>query len=385
MSMPIRLPNIHRVSGFCAENALAGQPVKVLVKAALTSDDPIFHTYMEEVGRLLFGPARLIQDAILHFFAVYHVGDTADLYVNDQVTTIAEVRAKRSVKAGDLVNLGDIADVRRVRFPSIPLAPTDGVLYVGKIGWKFLLYFDLRTGPLDVDAMERELGGHYRRMTFEHVYRSIESGAQFDAMLADGWFPFVEIVGREYREIAKAYADRFNFDGRIQNVCAAFARERLLRISERWWGTPVFSSKRRILEAGIEGFLAGTDAGNVQCIKTLLTEVEGILRAVYAADTGKTEGVRTPTLTRHVRDREVVRSGDGASLLLPDAFHRYLTEVVFPTFSVAQGDVTMSRNTAGHGVAPPEEYTRSRALQAILAIDQLWFYVAASDDPPAAQ
>jgi hypothetical protein len=384
--MPIHLEKVRRVTGFAATNSLSGQPARILMKAALTSEEPMFHLIMESIGDTFFGRAKVLPDAVLCFVLVFHAGDTADLYVNQDVNYLAEVRAKRNAKAGEVVYLNDIADIRRIKLVGIPLVPSDGVLFCAKVGWKFLLYFDLKEEPRDFDAFERELAGHYRRMTFEHVYKSIETASQFEQMLNDGWFPFVEIIGREYREIARAYADRFNFDGRIAGACGAFTHDRLAVVTARWWSSPHFAAKRRILEAGIEAYLANTPSGDVQCVKTMVTEIEGLLRFAYAADTGKTEHVKTPELTQHVRDRELRRSGDGMSLLLPDPFHRYLTEVVFSNFSVGKGDLAMSRNTAGHGVARPDDYTHARALQAILTIDQLWFSIADfGESPPAVE
>lgn len=384
--MPIHLDMIHRMAGFPASNCPPGQHGWLLVKAALTSDDPMFHAYMESIGENYLSRSNVPSNGIVCFVLVFHVGDTADLYINEEVNYLAEVRVKRPIaKAGEIAYLRDIADIRRVKFAGIPIVPTDGVLFCAKIGWKFLLYFDLGPEPLDLDVLEREFAGHYRRMTFEHVYNSIESAAQFDEMLKDGWFPFIEIVGREYRDIARAYADRFDFDNRIAKACGAFTLDRLAILTERWWTNAHFAAKRKILEAGIEAYLAGTPTGDVQCVKTLVTEIEGLMRFAYAEDTGKTEHVHTPELTKHVKDREISRSGDGMSLMLAEPFHRYMTESVFAHFSVGKGELAMSRNTAGHGVARADDYTRARALQAILTIDQLWFTIADSKAaPPAA-
>jgi len=61
--------------------------------------------------------------------------------------------------------------------------------------------------------------------------------------------------------------------------------------------------------------------------------------------------------------------------IVPESFLEYLQNVVFANFDVEKGDFDLSRNSASHGVASDEQYTRSRALQAILILDQIYCYI----------
>ena len=56
-------------------------------------------------------------------------------------------------------------------------------------------------------------------------------------------------------------------------------------------------------------------------------------------------------------------------------FLQYLKEVVFANFDVNQGKVDLSRHSSSHGVAEVEKYTKERALQMILILDQIFFYL----------
>ena len=56
-------------------------------------------------------------------------------------------------------------------------------------------------------------------------------------------------------------------------------------------------------------------------------------------------------------------------------FFKYLESVVFRGFDVDKDDVELSRHSVGHGVAAQEKYTKVRASQLILVLDQIHFYL----------
>lgn len=70
------------------------------------------------------------------------------------------------------------------------------------------------------------------------------------------------------------------------------------------------------------------------------------------------------------------RAGGPNTLLFPAAFGRYLKAHTFAGFDpVAQTGTAGSRHAVGHGAAVQESYTMPTALQAILTLDQLAFYM----------
>jgi hypothetical protein len=61
--------------------------------------------------------------------------------------------------------------------------------------------------------------------------------------------------------------------------------------------------------------------------------------------------------------------------LFPAAFGRYLETHTFANFDPASKKGSAgSRHAVGHGAAAQDSYTMTRALQAILTLDQLAFY-----------
>ena len=195
-------------------------------------------------------------------------------------------------------------------------------------------------------------------------------------MITDGWFPFVEILGSEYETLFETYQnDKFTYDDEVKKLLDSFNETRLRRITDKWWEKSLFQEKQRLIQAGIEAFLGGTGSGYINCIKTLYSEIEGIMRSLYLEDSGER--------TRHIQkliDRLIEvgerRVEDDQSLLLPQYFSRYLVENIFKEFDLETGEVDLSRHSALHGVALGEDYKPERALQAVLTLDQIYFYLS---------
>ena len=385
--MKFHLDQVDDVAGFVAENAAPGATFPILVRAHLISDDPEFYRYLEQISSLFLNGNGILVDAVHQFLVVIHSGLSADVYVND-ISVAVEMKAKREIKRGEVVMQSDIADIRRVKFPEIEIKETDRVIYCFKVGWRFGLFFDLTahsqaTGSaqalvvdkqLDVDKMELSIGYLRRYLSFYHVYKVLESQSQFEEMMKDGWFPFVEILAREHRQLSEAYQSKFDFENRIKTVIEGFSDERIKRISDKWWKNRIFADKRMLIEAGINAYLQNTQYGFINCIKNLLTEIEGILRKLYHVETGRSDGIRSRDFTQHIVEKARRESGSDDSLLFPLPFLQYLEDVVFAHFNVETGKADMSRHTSSHGIADAVQYTKARALQLILILDQIYFY-----------
>src|SRR3989344_3435206 len=335
--MKIHIDKVQDFAGFAAENVKGGETVKVLTRALLTSDDPEFYQYSESISNIFLNKNQIQIDGVCQFLVLIHQDLSADLYVNNFSVSI-EIKAKRDIKAGEAVTLGDIADIRKVKFPDIEIKETDKVVYCFKVGWRFGLFFDLtpRSQPagavqpiaaekLDIEKMQFSIGELRRYLSFYHVYKVLESEAQFDEMMKDGWFPFVEILAGEYKKLSEVYQNKFDFENRVKSIVDSFGEERVKKITEKWWKNQIYSDKKSLIEAGVNAYLQNDQDGFVNCIKNLWTEIEGILRKLYHSETGKGDGVKSTDLIAHI-------------------------------------------------VEKAKKYTKDRALQLILVLDQIYFY-----------
>jgi hypothetical protein len=384
--MKFLLEKVGDMAGFAAEHAMPGAMLSVLVRDHVTSDEQEFYQYSEEFSKLFLNPIGIPADSVNQFLVVIHADLSADVYVND-VAVVIEIRAKRTIDAGQPIMLGDIADIRKVKFPNIEIKETDRVIYCFKVGWRFGLFFDLsarsqpaataptvETAKLDTERMELSIGDLRRYLTFYHVYKVLESETQFGEMLKDGWFPFVDIIASEYRALSEAYKDKFDFENRQKAIVDGFTEERIRKLTDKWWKNQTFADKRTLIDAGINAYLQNTQDGFINCIKNLSTEVEGILRKLYHAETGKRRSVKSHHLIEYIVGKAKEKSHSDDSLLFPLPFLKYLQDVVFANFNMETGQIDMSRNAASHGVAAAAQYTRERALQLILILDQIYFY-----------
>ena len=301
-----------------------------MTRATTNSDEPEFYKYIEQLSNPFFNKVGVFPNAVYQFLILIHKDLSADLYVNDFPVAV-ELMVKRDVKKFEVITHGDIADIRRLKFPNIEIAWTDKVIYCFKVGWKFGLFFDLNR-ELDTDAMALTLGTLYRFLSFQYVYELFEAGIQFEEMIKDGWFPFIEIIGSEYRSLSEAYQNKFHFEERIDEIVGSFDKARIEKITNKWWKNRIFVDKKNILQAGIDAFLHGDNDGYINCINTLLPQVEGVIRLQYFADTGKGHRVYAEELLSYLVEKGRGKSGSGESLFLPLHFFKYLNDVIMMSF-----------------------------------------------------
>jgi len=345
-----------------------------LTRAFVCSDDPAFYRYCDEISKVFLN--SYFVDAINHYLVLIHSDLSADVYVNEFPIQI-KILAKRDVKASEPIGSSAIADIAELRFPGIDIKENDCVIFCFKKGWKFGLFFDFfpadRKSVLDIKRLSHDLGGHYRYLAFQEVYLILKDEPLFEAMFVDGWFPFIQLLGGDFEELAACYKHKSDFPNNVDRFLNRFDKERIKTFVNRWWKNEVFKCKRQILEAGIDAYLSETPAGYINCVKTLYSEIDGIVRMRYFDEKKKKPSFLE--LVDYVKQKAEGKFGPRGSLGFSDVFYRYLNEVVFSDFDLTTGQVDLSRHSALHGVADQTKYTRNRAMQAILILDQMYFYL----------
>lgn len=194
-------------------------------------------------------------------------------------------------------------------------------------------------------------------------------------MIARGWFPFNELIGAEFDDLRRAIANDFNLEAVEETLVSQFTRERCDLLLGRWWRSPLYESRRALLAEGVSLFAEGR---YISSIKTLLTEIEGILRERHVPRTSGRQGMDK---VLSVAFEEVLDFAGHDTIYFPEQFVRYLRESVFAHFDPAQPPTEANRNTVGHGLAPGDAYTAVRALQTVLVLDQINRYVALPKRP----
>lgn len=373
---PLRLSNIEPMAGVSAEPAQRGQTMKVWTRLAITSDQPLFHRIVENLERVIAHMVRLQATAVSLSRAdtvllVMRADNNADLWLDTAAVSV-RCLVKRSMSAGSVLFEGDIADVVAMAFPCVDIGPTDKVLCLFREGWRFGLAFDFNpTGKLDTEAFCRTLGTLYRQMRFRHLYEAVSDSELFDRLLAAGWFPFIEIINAEFRELMQCCEAGFDLVEIEDKIISKFDGARLQHVFERWTAKPHFASKSVMLREAIDAFV---NKKPIAVIKIVLTEIEGVLNDAYRVTHGG-QPAKLNELLAFAAASAKQRAGSENTLLFPGAFGRYLRAHTFANFDpVLQTGTAGSRHAVGHGAAAQDSYTMAKALQAILTLDQLAFY-----------
>ncbi|WP_221989571.1 hypothetical protein [Rhizobium laguerreae] len=371
---PIKLSDL-MLDGVTAEAARSGDAVKIWTRLHLTSDDRFFHRIVEGLAAHVEYRAREAGHYISltrsgFILLVIHPDNTGDLWLDTAAVTL-QVLAKRSMVAGTVLFENDIADLTAMSFPLVEIGPHDRVVCIFREGWRFALFFDFNPkGELAIADMERDLGTLHRRLKYRDLYDAIADENVFGRLIDAGWFPFVEILGREFRNLATQCEAGFELEEVEKKLLAAFNAQRIESMFVRWMAKPHFAGKERLLRSALNNFAAGD---SIAVIKIVLTEIEGILREAYRRVQGK--GAKLKRLLEFAVQSAEAKAGQPDTLLFPAAFGHYLKSYTFADFDpVARTGNAGSRHAVGHGEADADSYTHVRALQALLTLDQLAFY-----------
>jgi hypothetical protein len=371
---PIKLTDL-QLNGVTAEAGRGGQTIKVWTRLYLTSDDQPFHRIVDGVTAHIEHRAaqvgqRVNLTRVSCILLVVHPNNTGDLWL-DTAAVAHKILVKRSLAPGTVVFENDIADVTAMSFPLVEIDKRDRIVCIFREGWRFAILFDFNpNGDLSIDDMERDLGTLYRRLKYRDLYDAMADQNVFGRLVEAGWFPFVEILGREFRELARHCEAGFDLDDAEARLLTAFDKRRIEGMFARWMAKQHFAGKERLLRSALNNF-ASSDS--VAVLKIVLTEIEGVLGEAYRKVHGK--GAKINRLLEFAVQSAEQKAGQPDTLLLPAAFAHYLKTCTFAQFDpTARTGKASSRHAVGHGAAAPDSYTQVRALQALLTLDQLAFY-----------
>tara|TARA_R110002124_G_C8967758_1_gene514707 strand:+ start:3700 stop:4875 length:1176 start_codon:yes stop_codon:yes gene_type:complete len=370
---PILLTDVN-MHGVSSKAAQCGEQVDIWVRLAMTSDDRNFHRIVHGLCGVIHHHAQsagssVNLDRASTIVLIIRHDDRAELWVDTAAVSV-NIMVKRSMAAGSVVFENDIADVTDMWFPALTIEKTDRIVVLFRKDWAFGLYFDFNPDQeLDTETARRNLGRLYRILKYRHLYDTMADATVVEKLTKAGWFPFVEILGSEFRNLANSCEADFPLEDVESTLVASFNNERLDRMVARWASKPHFQGKLPLLQAAVQHFKAKEP---IATIKIALTEIEGVLRAAYPI-TAKPRP-RIADLLEYAIDTATQKAGGVDTLLLPEAFAQYLNGYTFAHFNPAVSQGTAgSRHAVGHGAAETDSYTQVRALQVLLTLDQLAF------------
>lgn len=254
---PLRFTEVEPFGGFSAEAARPGQTIKIWTRLALTSDEPLFHRLVDGLDRVIRHMAekagvgvslRRVNTVLL----VFKPDNSAELWM-DTAAVVMRCAVKRAIAARTVVFESDIADVTGMSFPCVEIGAQDKVLCLFREGWSFGFAFDFNPeGKLDLEGLQIMLGTLYRRLRYRHLYQALTDPTIFDTLVAAGWFPFVEIITTEFRELAQQVEAGFDIAEIEPKIIEAFDVARLSHLLERWAAKPHFAARDGLLKEAVE-------------------------------------------------------------------------------------------------------------------------------------
>jgi hypothetical protein len=377
MGSPLRLTNVPEIAGISAGAAQSGQMVEMWTALFTTSDDTGFYPVVEGLTSFIRQAARnsgsdIAVERANTILLVIKADRSAELWL-DTAAVALKCAVKRRMTAGTVLFDRDIADVTAMSFPNVSIEATDQVICIFRQDWRFGLAFEMNPeGSLDLESFCAGLGSLYRQLRYTYVYKAFSNPVLLKGLIKLGWFPFVEIISDEFRDLLKAHENGFDLGKTEELVISKFTKERLDIIYERWMQKPQFSTKSKLLKSAITAFASQEP---VAVIKIILTEIEGILNDAHRR-VNEGRGAKLKPLLVFVEAMAERRAGGQNTLLFTRSFGEYLREYTFASFEPdSQVGIASSRHAVGHGAADQDSYTMVRALQAILTLDQLAFYL----------
>ena len=377
LGQPIFLKNFN-LAGISAEVAQGGQKVKIWTSMALTSDQDLFQKVIGNISGAIERAARSVGEhtnlsRAQTVFLVLRSDNSGELWV-DKAAMCTYNRLKRPgpMAAGTVLFEQDVADVTGLWFPLVEVGRQDRILCIFREGWRFALYFDLNhDGKLDIERAKRALGMLYRRMRYADRYASLAHETTFGAMVAAGWFPFLELGDSEIKDLLAAIGSDFSLNRIEEELIAAFNGNRLERLFSRWMERIHLKEREAILRPAVDAFKSSEP---VAVIKIILSEIEGVMSDVYYELNGS-RPYRSKVLPDFMIDLAEQRADGKDTLFFPVEFGKYLKDYTYADFGPDDVGKAGSRHAVSHGRVPGNQYTMVRALQALLTLDQIAFYI----------
>lgn len=346
-----------------------GDQVRVLQKAFVASYDDRDHHIFDEILSSVIGEGIHTLNDLL----VVIRGKSFHIYRRFPMSFRA--RSTKAIEQGSPVYENQILDIVAVRFEDakcdLDIRDGDKLVWLFREKWAFGLYFDF-SGEMRTEELWKELGHCYKAVKYHTLYSLLSREVEFNRLLDRGWFPFVQILGHEFNRLLLSIEDARSLETTEHLLADEFDDARIERFSDYWWKNDIFLKRRPLISAGIAAYISGNETGAIYCINTLVPQIEGIIRLYHKEDVGGNPS------TRELMDYLRAGAGEGGptagNLVFPLPLVKYIGRVFFRSFDLDRNDAEVSRHSVAHGAADHSKFTRIRALQLILLLDQIYFY-----------
>ena len=356
--------------GFALSSARKGEDLPVVYREfTSTEDGQHFVSRLENLPPAFIdgAPSPVLRSQVDNLLAIMRPDGRGTVYLNELELDLL-CRTRNSVEKGAEVYTDDIADIEGLKL-SVGIPDDAGFVFIFSVGWRKGMFFDF--GPLRPGGESRDydtstaLARCVAHVLFQERFAITEQ--EWASLFEEMWFPFVGLRDRTKASLLNHVRSGWKCDDMLDEIVAE-VKGQAHNMLQSWRTHKALSTHIEFLERAVERFLED-DA--ISCTSILFPRIEGIVR-IHSVETGNLGNPRQSDLA----DLAVAaRVENQQSLLLPLRFRAYLADVYFANFNLLKGEVPLSRNSVGHGVASASDIDLKSAVLGLLIVHQLSFFL----------
>jgi hypothetical protein len=374
--MPYEITLTNVTAGIAVSSGKPGERVSVAVRDFSSSEDG------DAFIRLLEGfPSELLAripdgisprpSTIDHMLAVIRQDKTATIYVNE-LPLLITTQLKRNIKKkkGDLILVDGIVDIQALELGIVLIPENAGVLFLFSVNWRKGLFYDftsLRSDaePRDYD-FEALVGRYYGYLVFQDRFKLTDE--EWQKLFEEQWFLFVTLKSSTIHQMLNHVRNGWAVNDLLEKISSELTIG-LNDIVAAWKQNPLFTPHIALLQHAVDRY---KEQDFISSTAILYPRIEGIMRNLYemAGNKGAMSQKNLVTSIVHPTGTDE----HGISLLLPQMFRKYLSDVYFQDF-IPGKEAPVSRNSVGHGVANPKDFSLKNATIGLLIVDQLSYFL----------
>jgi hypothetical protein len=355
----------------CAEE---GEEIDVVCRDfTSTEDGQLFISRLEgiptQILEKISGSASVAASQTNSLLAIIRPDGRTKVYWNEFQPTV-RIRSKKKVKVGELVHLDHIMDIETVTLPDEALASDVGICYVFSFGWRKGLFFDFGPAQSGKNRVPRDydlsalLAHYFGRVLFQHLF-SIEDKT-WTELFKQRWFPFSYLSVATVQNMIKRAREHRSIDVEMDAIAAEVQSVVSDRLSE-WESDEIIGPHLPFLRTAFDRFRAGDF---ISASSILYPRIEGLIR-ISAVPTGNRNWLSQKLLSKLGAGTSGTLLRE-QSLLLPQRFEKYLTDVYFANFRPGSLSPVVSRHSVSHGVVSAESLDRKATVIGFLILLQLF-------------
>jgi hypothetical protein len=372
--MPYTITFDHVPAGYSMKCAEKDEEIDVVFREfTSTEDGQLFISRLEGIPTKILekisGSANVAASQTNSLLAIIQPSGRTKVYWNEFQPGI-QIRSKQKIKAGELVYIDHIMDIERVKLPDEALAPDVAICYVFSFGWRKGLFFDFGPAQAGKHRVPRNydtgalLGHYFGRVLFQHLF-SIEDGTWAE-LFRQRWFPFSYLSVTTVQNMIKRARECRSIDVELDAIAIEVRSVLADRLAE-WENDEFIKPHLPFVRKAFDHF---ESRDFLSASSILYPRIEGLIRISAASAKGQ-DRLTQKVLSKLGAGTSGTLLGE-LSLLLPQWFEKYLTDVYFANFKPGSLSTIVSRHSVSHGVVNAESLDHKVTVVGFLILLQLF-------------